>query len=191
MGRERRTIDPEAIYHVVSTGSAGGAIVRDERDCNSLLADLARAAARYAWEVFAWCVMTTHYHVVLRTSADGFSAGFQLLNGSHSRRTNRRYKQAAHLFKNRPYAAEIRTDAHLATAVLYVVRNPLAAGMCEHASRWAFSSYRASVGLAEPPPWLSVGTLRSLFGGAAEFERLVHSGHLPVSDTGNGTASPG
>ena len=89
----------------------------------------------------------------------------------------------AHLFKNRPFAKRVESDAHLVTAILYAVRNPLAAGLCEHASQWAYSSYRATVGQAEAPRWLNVDGLRELFGGPEEFARLVHDGHLPVSDT--------
>jgi putative transposase len=183
MGRALRIIDPDSIYHVIPVGSDKGPIVFDGRDSESLLTDMAKAAMRYGWEVFAWCVMATHYHVVLRTPKNGFSPGFQLVNGNHSRRTNHRYGRTAHLFKNRPFAIQIESDAHLVAAILYAVRNPLAAGLCRHASHWPFSSYRATVGLAEQPPWLNVEALRELFGGPEEFERLVHNGHVPVSDT--------
>jgi putative transposase len=183
MGRELRVIDSDAIYHVIPVGSNKGPIVWDGRDCESLLADMDKVAVQYRWEVFAWCVMTTHYHLVLRTPKDGFSPGFQLLNGNHSRRTNRRHGREAHLFKNRPFAKRVASDAHLVAAILYALRNPVAAGVCEHASQWPFSSYRATVGTADRPPWLNVEVLRELFGGAEEFARLVHDGHLPVSDT--------
>ena len=190
MGRELRVIDPEAIYHVTPRGSDSGPIAFDLGDFESLFADMIKAIVRYGWQVFAWCLMSTHYHVVLRAPKGGFSPGFQLVNGNHSRRTNRRHGRSAHLFQNRPFAVEVATDAHLVNAVLYVVRNPVKAGMCNHASHWAFSSYRATVGLAEAPPWLEREALRELFGDAAEFERLVHGGHLPVSDT-SGAVSPG
>jgi putative transposase len=183
VGRDLRTIDSDSIYHVVSTGSNRGSIAWDDHDFESLFRDLAMAASRYAWEVFAWCAMATHHHVVVRTPAHGFSPGFQLLNGNHARRTNRRHGREAHLFKNRPFAAEVDSDAYLVTAILYVVRNPIEAGVCEHASHWPYSSYRATVGLDDPPPWLNIDALHELFGGPAEFARLVHDGHLPVSDT--------
>jgi putative transposase len=183
MGRDLRDIDPDSIYHANSIGSDHGAIVWDDHDCDSLLREMAKAATRYRWEVFAWCVMTTHYHVVLRTTRNGFSSGFQLVNGSHARHTNRRHERVAHLFQNRPHADEVESDAHLVAAVLYVVRNPIAAGICDHASQWRFSSYRATAGLAEPPPWLNLEALHELFGGPQEFARHVHDGHLPVSDT--------
>ena len=190
MGRELREIGPDAIYHVVPAGSNGGRITWDDRDCESLLLDLGKAAVRYEWDVFAWCVMSTHYHVLLRTPKNGFSAGLQLVNGNHSRRTNRRHGRSAHLFKNRPYARRVENDAHLVTAIRYVLRNPIAAGICDYASQWPFSSYRATVGLAEPPPWLNLTAVRELLGGPGEIERLVHNGHVLVSDTSPGTASP-
>jgi REP element-mobilizing transposase RayT len=189
VGRDLRNIDSNSIYHVVSTGSNRGTIAWDGHDFESLSRDLATAAVRYSWEVFAWCAMTTHHHVVVRTPAHGFSPGFQLLNGNHARRTNRRHGREAHLFKNRPFVRRVDSDAYLVTAILYVVRNPIEAGVSEHASHWPHSSYRATVGLAQPPPWLNVDALQELFGGPAEFARLVHGGHLPVSDTNMGTVS--
>jgi REP element-mobilizing transposase RayT len=183
MGHDLRVIDPESIYHVIPVGSNKGPIVWDGRDFESLLGELARVATRHGWEVFAWCVMTTHYHVVLRTPEGGFSAGFQSLNGNHARRTNRRHERVAHLFKNRPFAKRVASDAHLVAAILYAVRNPVAAGICERASQWPFSSYHATAGMAEAPEWLNLDALYGLFGGPEEFARLVHDGHLPVSDT--------
>jgi REP-associated tyrosine transposase len=183
MGRELRVIDSDAIYHVIPVGSNKGPIVWDGRDFESLLEEMAKAAVRYGWEVFAWCVMTNHYHLVLRTPSAGFSPGFQRLNGNHSRRTNRRHSRESHLFKNRPFAKQVESDAHLVTAILYALRNPVAAGVCRRASDWPYSSYRATAGIAEAPPWLNVEALHELFGGPAEFARLVHDGHLPVSDT--------
>jgi REP element-mobilizing transposase RayT len=183
VGRELRSIDPAAIYHVISTGSDKGPIAWDGGDYDSVVRELAKAATRYQWEVFAWCVMTTHHHVVVRAPKNGLSAGFQLINGSHSRRMSRRYTRVAHLFRNRPTMIEMKSQAHLVAGIRYVVRNPIEAGMCARASQWPFCSFRATVGLAKPPPWLQVDMILDLFGGAEEFARLVHDGHLRVSDT--------
>jgi hypothetical protein len=131
--------------------------------------------------------MPNHYHLVLRTPNGGFSEGLQVMNGSHSRRTNRRYDRTDHLFRNRPRAKKIRSDAHLVSAVVYVVRNPIRAGLCRIAGEWPYSSYRATVGRAKAPPWLALDEVLPLFGSTptearAEFARLVHDEHLPVSD---------
>src|SRR5581483_4515551 len=106
MGRERRVIDPESIYHVMCRGSDRKVIALDARDYRTLTGLLAKAATRYEWEIFAWCLMPNHYHVVMRTPNGGFSEGFRMLNQSHSFRFNRRHGRSAHLFRHRPHAIE-------------------------------------------------------------------------------------
>jgi putative transposase len=188
MGRDLRTIDHELMYHVTCRGNNRGFIAWDRIDYQSLAGELAKAATRYRWQVLAWCFMTNHYHVLLRTPSGGFSDGFQVMNGSHARRTNRRHGRSDHLFRNRPWSLEVASDAHLVSALIYIARNPVEAGVCPGAADWAFSSYRATVGLAPAPEWLAVETALSVFGAtparaSAEFERLVHGRHPLVSDT--------
>jgi REP-associated tyrosine transposase len=188
MSRDLRAIDNELVYHVVCRGSNRGPIAWDRHDYESLTAEFAKAAKRHAWQVFGWCLLPNHYHVLLRTPQGGFSPGFQVVNGSHSRRTNRRHGRSDHLFRNRPRTVEVSSDAHLVAAILYVARNPVAAGLSPRAGAWAFSSYHATMGRAEAPAWLAVDEVLQLFGSTPQearsgFARLVHNEHLPVSDT--------
>ncbi|MDX6486833.1 MAG: REP-associated tyrosine transposase [Gaiellaceae bacterium] len=185
MGRELRTFDRDGIYHVISRGSGRGPIVWDTVDQRSFVRALARAATRYRWRVVAWCLMTTHYHVLLQAPEGGISEGMQQINSSHSRRTNLRHDVLGrHLFLNRFFSAEVSTDAHLVGATLYIARNPVAAGLCTRAHEWTFGSYRATVGLDKPPDWLAVDRALQPFGSSVdEFARVVHNGHLLVSDT--------
>jgi REP element-mobilizing transposase RayT len=188
VGRELRIVDTEAIYHVVARGNNKGLIVWDRHDCDTFAEELAAVATKYRWDVFTWCLMPNHHHVVLKAPQDGLSAGFQELNGNHSRRTNRRHDRMDHLFRNRFRWTPVLSDAHLIGTVLYVARNPLTAGLCGHAREWRYGSYRAIAGDELAPRWLVVDQVLRLFGptpeqARLEFERLVHGGHLLVSDT--------
>src|SRR5213080_4184400 len=145
VGRDRRAIDSGSIYHVNCRGCNRGPIVWDDYDHESFRRELDRVAFKFKWQVYAWCLMPNHHHVVLRTTQDRFSEGFQQLNGNHSRRTNRRHGRTDHLFRNRPHAKELASTAHLITAIAYVLRNPLEAGIVEHAAAWPWSSYRATL----------------------------------------------
>ncbi|HEX3226794.1 MAG TPA: transposase [Gaiellaceae bacterium] len=89
MGRELRIIDCDCWYHVTCRGCNRGTIAWDRHDFASLEGELDRAAVRYGWELAAWCFMPNHYHLILRTPRGGFSEGLQVMNGTHSRRTNR------------------------------------------------------------------------------------------------------
>jgi REP element-mobilizing transposase RayT len=188
VGRDLRAIDSELAYHVTCRGSNRQRIVVDTDDCETFCRQLDYAASKFAWEVFAWCLMPNHHHVVLRAEQTAFSAGFQQLNGNYSRITNLRHGRCDHLFRNRPRALELAGEAHLIAAIAYTVRNPVEAGLVGHAAAWPWSSYRATVGLAKAPRWLAVDFVLDLFGRTREravtaFEELVHRGHLPVSDT--------
>jgi putative transposase len=189
VGRPLRIVDTEAIYHVFARGNNKGQVAWDRQDGDTFLDELGAVATRYRWDVFAWCLMPNHHHVVLRAPHDGLSAGFRLLNGNYSRRTNRRHDRVDHLFKNRFGWRQLSSDSHLIGAIAYVVRNPVAAGLCSHAGEWRHSSYRATVGREPAPRWLVVDRVLRLFGSTpqearAAFDVLVHQGRLVVSDTG-------
>ena len=188
MGHPLRPEDREAIYHAIARGNNRGRIVWNTQDRASLAGELARAATKHRWEVFAWCLMSTHYHVVLRTPHGGLSAGFQAINGNHARRTNRRHGRVGHLFENRFWSDEIATEAHLVASILYVARNPIEARLCSEAGMWPDSSYRATAGLTAAPSWLALDVVHPLFGderrsAQVQYAQSVHFGHPPVSDT--------
>jgi REP element-mobilizing transposase RayT len=180
-------LDPEAIYHVVSRGNNRGWIVRDALDRHAFRERLDRVATDYEWEVYAWCLMTTHEHLLLRGPAGSISRGMQELNSRHARGMNRRHGRCGHLFENRFFSVRVATDAHFVAATAYVNRNPLAAFAVERAEDWRDSSYRATMGLDPAPRWLDIGFVLGVFGrdkhaARASLARYVRSGHVPSSE---------
>jgi putative transposase len=194
MGRELRIVEPGGLYHVISRGSDSRAVFRDDFDREAFLLLLATIARRSGWICVAYCLMTTHYHLLLQLPGGELSKGMQALNGRFSRRTNRRYGGHAHLFENRFYGGRLAGDSHLREACRYVVLNPVNAGLCSDPAEYRWSSHRACLGLDLPPAFLAVGDHLRLFGrtpaAAVEaYRRFVREGQAPVSDTGVGTAT--
>lgn len=188
MSRPPRLIFPQAIYHVVSRGNNGGAIVFDAIDRHSFRLRLDRLATDFELELFAWCLMRNHVHFVVRSPTKSLSAAMQELLGGHARTINRRHGRTGHLFQNRFFGIEVATDAHLIASVAYVNRNPVAAYAVEDAADWRDSSYRATIGLDDAPAWLNSDFVPRLLGrtpekGRLALARLVRSGRVPVSDT--------
>ena len=62
----------------------------------------------------------------------------------------------------------IATERHRLGACRYVVLNPVAAGICDEAGEWPWSSYAATAGLAAVPPFLTVATTLADFGSDRE-----------------------
>ena len=86
MVRPLRIQYPRAGYHVTSRGNARQAIVRDDRDRQSLLDVLASVVGRAKWRCHAYCLMENHYHLLLETLA---RKGHILTQGQIGRRGSR------------------------------------------------------------------------------------------------------
>jgi putative transposase len=184
-----RIIDPTGYVHIGSRGNFGRALYEDPSHRSTFLDLYARVARDWEWTTLAYCLMTNHYHFVVRLTKGGLSEGMQLLNGGFSRRMNALHDRtgAGHLFKNRFDGTPIESDAHLLEACRYVVLNPVFAGVCVRPEDSKWSSYRASAGLDLAPPFLAVDKLLALFGrdvaaARAAYVAFVSDGHARWSD---------
>lgn len=146
--RSLRTDLPDGIYHVTARGVAGASVYVDDEDRRTFLRVLAGTVEQYAWRCHAFCLMTTHYHLVVDSTRASLSAGCQRLNGLYGQRFNKRHGRAGHLFGARFAAWVIDTEDHLVAACRYVFQNPVRAGLCERAEEWPWSRLRRP----EPTP---------------------------------------
>ena len=55
---------------------------------------------------------------------------------------------------------------HLLELFRYIALNPVSAGLCSDPAEWRWSSYAATIGLADAPSFLTLDLARSLFGTA-------------------------
>jgi REP-associated tyrosine transposase len=104
-------------------------IVCDDPDRAFWVWMLGRLTRRYGWSLLTYCLMTNHYHLLVRAGDAGLSGGMQLLNGGFARIMNIRYGRVGHLFQNRFYSKLVESDAHLLEAARYFELNPVRAGI--------------------------------------------------------------
>jgi putative transposase len=142
MARGLRTDLPDGFFHVTARGVDGTSVFRDARDRRGFLELLADAVGRHRWTCHAFCLMTTHYHLIVETGQEDLSTGMHRLNGVHAQRFNRRHGRRGHLFGDRFAAWVIETEEHLQAAASYVLENPVRAGICESPADWPWSAIR-------------------------------------------------
>jgi putative transposase len=164
MARPLRIEYPGAVYHVTSRGNAGQAIFRNDEDRAAFLSTLDSVVSRQGWLCHAYCLMNNHYHLLLETPAPTLSAGMRQLNGLYTQRFNHRHGQRGHVLQGRFKSILVDRDPYLLELVRYVVLNPVRAGAVEHPGDWEWSSYRALVGEASSPPFLTTNWILSHFG---------------------------
>ena len=156
MARFDRNEAPGALHHVVAQAASDSRIVVDDSDRLRLLDGLRAVVGEHGWQCLAYCVMTTHAHLVLCTPEPNLGRGMQLLLGRYAFAHNRRHHRRGRLFGDRFWSRRIDRPHHLLCASLYTVLNPVSAGICAHPAAFAWSSYGETVevtaasGILEP-----------------------------------------
>jgi len=93
MARPLRIEYPGAIYHVTSRGNARQNIFLDDEDKTLFLSKLERATKRYGFLFHSYCLMDSHYHLLLETPKANLSLGMQRINGDYTQAFNRIQKE--------------------------------------------------------------------------------------------------
>jgi REP element-mobilizing transposase RayT len=129
--------------------------------------------------IHAYCLMETHYHLLLCTPRGNLSEAMRHLNGVYTQRYNRRYQTDGPLFRGRFKAILVDADAYLAQLSRYIHLNPILAKIPDKAFDPHWSSYPAYLGQVPAPSWLHLGLTLGLFGAQGvrqHYRTFVESG---------------
>jgi len=188
MARRPRHDYPGASYHVTMRGNNRSRIQHDDIDCGVWHRTTAKVVRRYCWDVLAYCLLTNHFHLVVRTPIGGLSDGMCLLNGGYARHINARHGRIDHVFGRRFWSKPIGTRAYLLGSLHYVAWNPVEAGLAEVPESYRWSSHAAVLGLREAPSFLAVDAVLEVFDAdqtraRAAYSSYVANRHVPVPGT--------
>jgi len=125
-------------------------LFRDDLNRTVFLRELARATRAFEWTCISFCLMRTHYHLMLEVPDRALPAGMQSLNYRYAADFNQRHGMRGHVQFARYGAVRVTDDAHLLNVYKYVARNPVEAKLCGNCEDWPWSSYAGAIGLAEP-----------------------------------------
>lgn len=163
MSRPLRIEFAGGLYHVTSRGDGREAIFLSEQDRRLFLRVLSQVVQDFNWALHAYCLMDNHYHLLIETPDGNLSKGMRQLNGVYTQRFNRQHGRVGHVFQGRYKAIIVQRESYLLELARYVVLNPVRAHMVNSAAEWPWSSYQATAGLCDAPPWLVVDWILSVF----------------------------
>ena len=130
---------PDGFFHVFSRAVFGDDVFVDSIDRRRFLRLLEDSGTRVRWRCHAYCLMTTHYHLVVEARTRQLATGMQLLNGRYARGFNRRHTRYGALFAERYSVRVVQSEEHLFEACAYVILNPVKARLCDRAEEWPWS----------------------------------------------------
>ncbi|QQO21021.1 transposase [Bradyrhizobium diazoefficiens] len=143
MTRLARVVIPGHPHHVTQRGNGRARTFFEDADY-ALYRDLLAANCKAAGvEVWAWCLMPNHVHLILVPSdSDGLRRALARVHRSYAGTIQARRKRTGHFWQGR-FGAVVMDEQHLAAALRYVSLNPVRARLVRRAQDWRWSSTRA------------------------------------------------
>lgn len=125
-------------------------LFRDATDRIEFLRHLALVGAKTRWTCIGYCLMDSHYHLIVDVGDGVLPTAMHGLNLRYARHHNRRYGLRGHVQFERYGCRRLEDDADLLETFAYVANNPVTAGLCTSPAEWRWSSYRGTIGLEAP-----------------------------------------
>lgn len=143
MARLRRIVIPNMPHLVTQRGNRQERTFFSDDDYKSYRQLISDAAAKARTEVWSYCLMPNHVHMILVPSdEDGLRRTLAEAHRNYTTRINRRNGWTGHLWQGR-FGAVLMDEEHLIDAVSYVSLNPVRAGLVEKPEYWPWSSVSA------------------------------------------------
>jgi putative transposase len=106
---------------------------------------MADSCRRYEVEVWAYCLMPNHVHLIaVPIRSDSFRHAIGEAHRRYTRRINFREKWKGHLWQER-FASYAMSESHLLAAVRYIELNPVRAGLVKTPLLYEWSSAGAHI----------------------------------------------
>jgi REP-associated tyrosine transposase len=127
MARPLRIEFKGALYHIISRGNEGRDIFLGDEDYEVFLGVLEEMSDRFEVDIFAYVLMSNHYHLLIRTNQKNLSKSMQWVGTTYTRRFNLKHFRSGQLFQNRYKSILCQEDTYLLELVRYIHLNPIRA----------------------------------------------------------------
>lgn len=139
MASKHRKQSASGFYHVYQRGVNLFDIFEDDADRAVFIKLMTHYAAECGVALFAWTLMSDHFHILLKSEFKELSAMMRKLNSVYARHFNKRHDRKGPLFQGRFESVCVENDDQFLTTVRYIHRNPV-----HHDETALYGTYRWS-----------------------------------------------
>ena len=154
MSRPLRIDYPNAWHHVMNRARRGEDLFVDKADYQQFIDLLQETADLFNVNVAAFCLMPTHYHLMVQTPDTNLSRCMRHVNGVYTQRYNVRHGCDGTLFRGRYKSILVDADSYMLQLVRYIHQNPLKAGLVNYLDQYVWSSHKGYLSKAKKWNWL-------------------------------------
>lgn len=159
MGRRPRIWYPGAVYHITNRGNGRANIFVEGDDRRLFLSKLSSIMKEHGIKLYAYCLMTNHYHLLVETGNVHIAESMRMLHTFYSKQYHLKYGTCGQLFQERYRSVLVQKENYLLEVSRYIHLNPVRARLVTVPEHYPWSSFRSYVsgdfGLIDPDPILA------------------------------------
>ena len=125
---------------MVNRGIAKRPLFESGADIRFFLARLAREVRRGRIELHAFSILTTHFHLLIRSPVGEMSEALRRAQNAHSRRFNRMHRRDGALIRGRFFSKPVQDEWYWRTLVRYIDQNPVSARIVSRSESYEYGS---------------------------------------------------
>ena len=124
-----RDLVDNGIYHAYNRGHNGMILFRNPDDFIFYLKLIKKCQIEYGFEVFAICLMSNHFHMIIRDVGIQLPIIMDTINSVFARCFNKKYNHKGTVFDGPFKSNRVLSDYGFLRLFRYVIRNPVVAGI--------------------------------------------------------------
>lgn len=129
MPRAARKKSATDVYHIVVRGANHQMIFEEEADYKKYLNILLHYKEEQHFDVYAYCLMNNHIHLLIHTPETSLENIFRRVNTTYSMWFNMKYDRVGFLQQGRYFSEPVEDMRYLNNVVRYIHQNPFKAGL--------------------------------------------------------------
>ena len=146
MPRIARAVAVGLPHHVTQRGNNRAAVFSSDQDREYYLRTLVRYCGEFKLDVWAYCLMTNHVHLLVVPELNySLAQGIGRTNLVYTQYVNREYRHSGRVWQNRFFSCPVDRNEYLWAVCRYIERNPVRAKLVEHPWDYSWSSARHHV----------------------------------------------
>ena len=140
MPRNPRIKGQSGVYHVMLRSVNRQQIFFEEDDYRFFIRLLKRYKAVSDYKLYAYCLMSNHIHLLIQAYDEDISTILKRIGTAFAFWYNGKYDRVGHIFQDRFKSEPVDTQHYLLTVLRYILRNPVAAGICHSPQEYTYSN---------------------------------------------------
>lgn len=137
---KRKLTHQGLVSHITQRAAGKEPLFLEDDDYLFMLADLKDIANKRSLEIYAFCLMPNHIHMLVSPRETDLHVSMRDLFSRYAMWFNSKYERKGHLFGGPYRQAVCLDDAYLLAASLYIHMNPVRAAIAKEPSEYRWSS---------------------------------------------------